>query len=654
MSVPDISPLAKRLAEENNVDWRRLDGSGPDGRVVERDVLEFLAKVMVGDESIDPTPEPLPDGMEAWPEEDVVAFGLGSSDAEPAKRNDELNLDDLQAELIQASKQPAEPPLMPEFSPAAPQVSADIRSADEDDLLEVDFDHEPVASSKPVAVMDEFSDDAVAVVDEPALLDAAPDELHIDEPFAAGDFGQADEDIYLLDEVVSEVEEGDVEATDFDVVTAFEPEPARAQAMPEQSSVSEDLFLFEGDAALDNEPEEAFDSPAFDAAGKVEDEPDVFAAKTDAEAEGWDSFQPNTTPEPETDDSLSSFEAFVASRATGDAREERPAFTVVESDGTVDDSVADDDLAFQDDHSFSDAVPLERESELAALESEADESDFMPVDIPLADITQDASRVEDATPYVMQQEGIEELPADDLPSAQESQAYEVDERSDSVTEVVHEAFQSEPENIPVEGAPVEESAVPDADLGFASVEETPASDVMPRAVPLVSYGLLLRRHLDLTALTEAQHAVGRELNGDAPVTPAVFLLRAAAKALRSVPLAEASTIGLAVISDEGFGIQSIPHAADMAFASLLKVASEASAAHDQPALVVADLSAYEVDEAVLNVGAPVLTLGRILYDSASGTYRSTLSLSGDVSPAQGATFLGRVAELLDSPVRLAI
>jgi hypothetical protein len=66
---PDIAPLARRLAEENNVDWRRLAGSGTDGRIVERDVLDFLARVMAGEEDTDPTPEPLPEGVEAWPDQ---------------------------------------------------------------------------------------------------------------------------------------------------------------------------------------------------------------------------------------------------------------------------------------------------------------------------------------------------------------------------------------------------------------------------------------------------------------------------------------------------------------------------------------------------------------------------------------------------------
>lgn len=69
MSHPDIAPSAQRLAEENNVDWRALRGSGEGGSVLERDVLEYLARVMRGEEAADPTPEPLPEGLSAWPEE---------------------------------------------------------------------------------------------------------------------------------------------------------------------------------------------------------------------------------------------------------------------------------------------------------------------------------------------------------------------------------------------------------------------------------------------------------------------------------------------------------------------------------------------------------------------------------------------------------
>lgn len=105
MVDPEIAPLAQRLAEENNVDWRTLRGTGTDGRIVERDVLAYLARVMAGEEDVDPTPEPLPEGLEAWPEEDPSpsrpeAGSAGPEEAVPAtqaERDDALLLagDDL-------------------------------------------------------------------------------------------------------------------------------------------------------------------------------------------------------------------------------------------------------------------------------------------------------------------------------------------------------------------------------------------------------------------------------------------------------------------------------------------------------------------------------------------------------------------------------
>ncbi len=50
-----ITPLAKRLAEENSIDWRELKGTGPNGQVVEHDILAYLKKITNGE--IDP-PEP--------------------------------------------------------------------------------------------------------------------------------------------------------------------------------------------------------------------------------------------------------------------------------------------------------------------------------------------------------------------------------------------------------------------------------------------------------------------------------------------------------------------------------------------------------------------------------------------------------------------
>lgn len=128
---PDIAPLARRLAEENNVDWRRLQGSGSDGRIVERDVLDYLARVMAGDEAVDPTPEPLPDGMEAWPEESDDAYASAprvGSDDDLLLAGDDLVAGDEedQDDLLLAGSEPA----TPEPRDEAPDLFGDAESAD--------------------------------------------------------------------------------------------------------------------------------------------------------------------------------------------------------------------------------------------------------------------------------------------------------------------------------------------------------------------------------------------------------------------------------------------------------------------------------------------------------------------------------------------
>ncbi|HLV12319.1 MAG TPA: E3 binding domain-containing protein, partial [Trueperaceae bacterium] len=124
MSEPDITALARRLAEQNNVDWRGLSGSGEGGKIVERDVLDYLARVMAGEEAVNPTPEPLPDGMEAWPEQDIATVRQGVGEA--------ATLGELRHEIGSAVREEPEP------APAAPGVPVD--SLDDDVFL---FDDEP-------------------------------------------------------------------------------------------------------------------------------------------------------------------------------------------------------------------------------------------------------------------------------------------------------------------------------------------------------------------------------------------------------------------------------------------------------------------------------------------------------------------------------
>lgn len=195
---------------------------------------------------------------------------------------------------------------------------------------------------------------------------------------------------------------------------------------------------------------------------------------------------------------------------------------------------------------------------------------------------------------------------------------------------------------------------------LGSVAPAPAAAPSAAAtadVPLVTYGTLLRRHVDLDALAVAQAAVARELGESEPLAPSAFLLRAAAKALRTAPLGH-GPIAVATVEEGGLRVRTATGATEGGFLELVEWLRREEASSDGrldgAALVVADLSELGIDEAVLNLGAPVLTLGRVLYDTDGGGYRSTLSLSGEVPTETGSRLLARVAELIAAPVQLVL
>jgi hypothetical protein len=509
----DISPLARRLAEENNVNWRHLQGSGPDGRVVERDVLDYLARVMAGEEDVDPTPEPLPEGMEAWPEEAGMA----------------------------------------PVAAAAPD--------DDESLLVLDDKEAP------------HSSDAVA----PSALDEN------DEP-------DISEDVFLF------------AAEDEEQVETLETDP------------------FAAEVPLNRDAAEA--PPLFDAESDEGEAP-----QRDAEAhldfEGWGSAQEDESDLPDeggfASDAEASDGAFPWDAAKAPDDEGTASAPVFADEPATDTLERDAPLAEVSDVARADARAQEREGgDDFAFEGLADEEDE----------TQAAQgeSLEDASDAGSEDTFLDEVAADDAQAAVPG-AGEADTAQDA--------------------PPALAMAAPLADSAGES-----------SALPLVSYGTLLRRYLDLSPLFEAQRAVGRALGDGTPVAPSAFLLRAAAKALREVPLDAGRDVALAVVTDDGVGCRPVDEAAEVRFSELVTqveaLLAEPPEGLEPASLVVADMSSFEIDEAVLNLGAPVLILGRILFDSSEGRYRSTLTLSGEVPPAQGAELLARVAELLDTPVQLVL
>lgn len=491
---PDIAPLAKRLAEENNVNWRQLSGSGPSGRVVERDVLEYLARVMAGEEAIDPTPEPLPEGMAQWPGQDVPR-------PQPADGFDNF-----------------------------------------DNNFDNNFDDVRFAEPETGLAGDLTPDAEVLLVKEPRSF--------------------IDESILLLDDEGAAPEVWEVEPT----------------------------------LVMENELGAVRSSQGFDEPDGF-DEPAVVAAKDEGD---WRELLSHDEGWPEPAGGMIELEA-------------EPA--VAEAAPIVPIAPDEEDWRLFADRDEDDAVWSEAEE----LEPEAVTDDIQVV--PVAWDADGQSLFADR--------GEPEPDGEMLTPADEAIA-------------------------PVVAKPV----LPDAFAPAFSEEASVAPAIMPGALPLVSYGVVLRRHINLTALAEAQRAAGRELSDGTPIPPTAFLLRAAAKALRREPLGPERSVALAVLSKRGLGARRMDKAELVSFSQLVAAVNEARASEttelEPAALLVADLSEYELDEAVLRVDVPGLTLGRILYDSQEGSYHSTLSLSGEFVAAVGAKLLGEVASLLDSPVQLVL
>jgi hypothetical protein len=190
MSEVQISPLAKRLAEENSIDWRKIRGTGPEGRVIERDILTYLARIMSGEADLPAEPdksEPAgPSSMPAAVPGNVANYAAASAGL--AKEGVDLSaligglppaapVSGLEAPLDFGSFEPIKPaaptfiqppaptfiepaPVAPVFMPPAQTVST---SLSEEPVFEIDFeDDEPdIVFENPI-------------VDEPTPVVSAP------------------------------------------------------------------------------------------------------------------------------------------------------------------------------------------------------------------------------------------------------------------------------------------------------------------------------------------------------------------------------------------------------------------------------------------------------------------------------------------------
>ncbi len=609
MSEPDISTLARRLAEQNNVDWRALEGSGQGGKVVERDVLDYLARVMSGEEATNPTAEPLPEGMDAWPDQDLQEVRAGVGEA--------ASLGDLRQELADSVR-------TPEASDVAGEPFDDFGDVESVPLGGEVSGPEPLVASGS-------SDDAVAVDEDIFLFgDESPTDQPAAEETAGGTFtspelGDGPIDAFgppvaeaasddavggnddLGDLLVAGDEFDDDEAGDH--ADGYYDDPAAEPwggYTAGQTAQSSDGAAFSGVSAGEfGEPDDDLFTDAADGYGadQADDHsaPSELSMDGDAypaeDATGHDWTQPlagleegeaeaTSVSEPDGHTAGGDWGSDIALGGGGKT------FATSESDGALwgepETASATDDLWAGDGESVAD--PVEAPHDEGVVAGAVDDG-------LVTDISADDDLVSDIT-------------ADD----------------DLVTDITADA---------------EAGALAAAGAGVDVTE-----------LPLSRSATILRRHIDVSALAASQLSVGNELGFDEPLGVAPFLLRAVAKAAGEIGVAS-EHVALAVLGS-GLELRRVGDAAGRSFGSLVAELSEPAVLEDEPQLVAADLSGLDLDEVLLDLDVPVVTLGRILYDNQRGAYRSTLALSGASQPEAGARLLARVAELLDAPVRLVL
>ncbi|GGL84893.1 hypothetical protein GCM10010840_23490 [Deinococcus aerolatus] len=136
--MEQIAPLAKILAEANGIEWQQLRGSGAGGTIVEQDILNYLSRIMSGEE--EPPSTPVDEMPEGWTGDEQLPAGMFS-----AAQLSEAGIDSDIADFVTQVRSPEVP-----ATPAAPSLSHDAMDFELDD--EMDHLDAPLAAEpQPIA-----------------------------------------------------------------------------------------------------------------------------------------------------------------------------------------------------------------------------------------------------------------------------------------------------------------------------------------------------------------------------------------------------------------------------------------------------------------------------------------------------------------------
>ncbi len=698
---PDIAPLAKRLAEENNVSWQQLNGSGANGKIVERDVLEYLARVMAGEEALNPTAEPVPEGMEAWPEEDAQGFAV--KQAAPVSTMVEDPPDNLLDTGLDDLLDVSEDAFLADFSDDFDVFAgATSEATDDEDIFLFDDD-----LSESSAKEDDFTSSLMAEAEIASEEDA-------NDAFAATEFEDSfeldidDEDEFSVQASQSSQDLDDLTQDVDDLMFAEEGSAELSADLASDSEFGNDLFAtgFNDNLDLDEDLGSLFN----DDSSANEDETldlksdDDFGVGVLADLLPDNVFSDDFSLMDDSDDS--EFEGLEDSfvdlsedldsdelELSGDFEAETSAFTDPSEDDSADMFLADDsdqmddlfdtdllsaDVSTEDDSLgdlLDDSLSVSHEVDSLFQEDrveffEASEaSDDLFAESELDRFSETAEELEAAPDSVS-----EDLFEDDFVELSVAEAVEVldavedtqeqvsvvDVSADEVVEVEAEAdavvFEGEDlaaEELELEVAAetvTEEVTLESRETAKdAEFEPLPviAAPVSQESLAVAAPSVVIRRYIDVSSLDQVRAVVAKELKQE-NLSYDAFLLRAAAKVF-------GEKVAVLSIDDEGFSAKQ-GNALSGALRNTVTALENAEVLADlsQLDLVVVDISSYGLDEIVLNAGVAVLSLGRTTVDEAQAKQMTSLALSGDISVAKAAKQLAELAELLSQPLGLIV
>ena len=660
MTEPQISPLARRLAEENSIDWRVIPGTGPESRVIERDILTYLARIMSGE--IDPPA--LPDASEplsiggAAPDLSEVS-NLAAASAGMAKEGIDLS-------SLLGGVTPTAPS---SFAPASP-MSAPLMSAPPMAVTPMPVTPDPIQTSAldfqassaetlPSTSLDfTFSDKPI---DSPTISEhTSVEQISFDGPTAVP--ANFESPVLFSDPTpsVSPAKELSAESIDAE----FEIDLDDFDDVPEALEVIEPaLSAAEINAPVFARPE--YSAPEYSfakASGSAADDNQLSALESPAELTPDDlTFNP-TQADP------SGYQADLVLDI--DSTSEEP-LTIAALDAS---SEIDDDLVMTDT-----SPELETNLPVEAFNLE-------PVAFELFSAPEfDSLQLEPAQLEPVQLEPVQLEPAQfasasftapiehddfelDLIDADELSLTPAIPALESI-EPVHSNTPFEPTTIaggavaaalvggmltstpPLEPVDSQESALPERTPASHVVQpiaalEVPA-DQLSRAASSSSVangffqGFAVRRHFDASALTKMQHELTHALNGR-EVPLAVFLARAAQRNLHALGAGDVVTLTRLGDTLEPLLASGLHHSFIEAVQSVARATPGT-----MEGLLILDASSLGADDLVLPSPQPVLTL------NVKGDY-GHLALSGDLPMSKAAEFLGKVAQALETPVSLVI